>query len=45
MLRHKIERVEVSLVQAGNQRMRRVIEAFGCLRIKTFRLFKKSLAI
>lgn len=43
MLRHKIERVEVSLVQAGNQRMQRVIEAFGCLKIKTFRLFKKSL--
>ncbi|HEV2915482.1 MAG TPA: GNAT family N-acetyltransferase [Pyrinomonadaceae bacterium] len=43
MLRHRIERVEVSLVQAGNQRMQRVIEAFGCRKIKTFRLFRKSL--
>ncbi len=43
MLRHKIERVEVSLVQGGNKRMQRVIEAFGCQRIKTFRLFEKRL--
>lgn len=44
MMRLKIERVEVSLVQASNQRMQCVIEAFGCRKIKTFRLFEKSLA-
>ena len=43
MLRHKIKRVEVSLVQGENRRMQRVIEAFGCQKIKTFQLFKKSL--
>ncbi|MBA3766370.1 MAG: hypothetical protein H0W99_05160 [Acidobacteria bacterium] len=45
MLRLKIKKVEVSLVQGSNQRMQRVIEAFGCQRIKTFRLFEKSLTI
>jgi GNAT superfamily N-acetyltransferase len=45
MLHFKIRRVEVSLVQGENRRMRRVIEAFGCQRIKTFQLFKKSLVL
>ncbi|MBA3765632.1 MAG: GNAT family N-acetyltransferase [Acidobacteria bacterium] len=45
ILRLKIERVEVSLVQASNQRMLRVIEAFGCQRIRTFQLFEKNLTI
>jgi GNAT superfamily N-acetyltransferase len=44
MSRLGIERVEVSLVQGMNRRMQDVIEAFGCQRIKTFRLFEKSLA-
>jgi Acetyltransferase (GNAT) family len=38
------ERAELSLVQGGNDRMRRVIEAFGCPRIKTFRLYSKRIA-
>ena len=37
------ERAELSLVQGGNERMRRVIEAFGCPRLKTFRLYAKRL--
>jgi GNAT superfamily N-acetyltransferase len=44
MIKHRIERVEVSLVHGSNRRMRRVIEAFGCQRVKTFRLFEQSLA-
>ena len=34
--------VEVSLVGATNQRMRRVVEAFGCEHVKTFRLYVKE---
>lgn len=37
------QRAELSLVQGGNDRMRRVIEAFGCPRLKTFRLYAKRL--
>lgn len=37
------ERAELSLVQGANERMRRVIEAFGCPRLKTFRLYGKRL--
>jgi GNAT superfamily N-acetyltransferase len=37
------ERVEISLVQASNERMVRVIEAMGCRRTRTFVLFQKEL--
>ncbi|CAN5714312.1 hypothetical protein BH23GEM7_BH23GEM7_32100 [soil metagenome] len=35
--------VEISLVAGANRRMRHVIEAFGCPRTKTFRLYEKTL--
>lgn len=35
--------VELSLVLDDNRRMRRVIDAFGCPRIKTWRLYEKAL--
>jgi hypothetical protein len=35
--------VEVSLVLAENQKMLRVVEALGCRRTKTFRIFGKGL--
>jgi GNAT superfamily N-acetyltransferase len=38
-----LRRVELSLIQAGNRSMRRVVEAFGCSRVKTFRLYQKDL--
>jgi len=38
-----IRRCEVSLVQESNARMTRVIEAFGCRRSKTYRLFGRDL--
>ena len=38
-----LERIELSLVQATNTRVRRVIEAFSCPVVKTFRLYAKSL--
>lgn len=34
--------VELSLVQGGNQPMRQVIDAFAARRIKTYRLYEKS---
>ena len=34
---------DLSLVLEGNVRMRRVIEALGCPRIRTFRLYEKAL--
>ena len=37
------ERAELSLVQGTNDRMRHVIEAFGCPRLKTFRLYEKRI--
>lgn len=37
------EAVDVSLVLEGNARMQRVIEAFGCVRARTYRLFRKEL--
>jgi hypothetical protein len=37
------EEVEVSLVQEANNRMRHVIEAFGCRHVKTYRLFERAL--
>lgn len=37
------ERAELSLVQGANERMRRVIEAFDCPRLKTFRLYAKRI--
>jgi GNAT superfamily N-acetyltransferase len=37
------ERAELSLVQGTNERMRRVIEAFDCPRLKTFRLYAKRI--
>lgn len=37
------ERAELSLVQGANERMRRVIEAFDCPRLKTFRLYGKRI--
>lgn len=43
MLALGMERVEVSLVHEANQSMRRVIRAFGCDRLKSFRLYEKSL--
>jgi hypothetical protein len=43
MLALGMERVEVSLVHEANHRMQRVIEAFGCERHKSFRLYEKSL--
>jgi GNAT superfamily N-acetyltransferase len=39
-----VERLELSLVQATNERVRRVIAAFGCPVVKTFRLYAKELA-
>jgi GNAT superfamily N-acetyltransferase len=36
--------VEISLVAGANQRMRNVIEAFGCTHTKTFRLYQKGLS-
>jgi GNAT superfamily N-acetyltransferase len=38
-----IRRCEISLVQETNSRMVRVIEAFGCRRSKTYRLFGRDL--
>ena len=38
-----IRRCEVSLVQEENTPMVRVIEAFGCRRRKTYRLFGREL--
>jgi GNAT superfamily N-acetyltransferase len=38
-----IAELEVSLVQGNNDRMRRVVEAFGCERVKTVRLYRKPL--
>jgi hypothetical protein len=43
MLALGMERVEVSLVHEANQSMQRVIRAFGCDRLKSFRLYEKSL--
>jgi GNAT superfamily N-acetyltransferase len=40
-----LERVEISLVAGLNRRMQHVIEAFGCPRIKTFRLYRKILSV
>jgi GNAT superfamily N-acetyltransferase len=37
------ERAELSLVQGGNHRMRRIIEAFDCPKLKTFRLYEKRI--
>ncbi|MDH3455598.1 MAG: GNAT family N-acetyltransferase [Gemmatimonadota bacterium] len=38
-----IERAELSLVQVTNERIRRVIDAFGGRPLKTYRLFHKAL--
>ena len=38
-----IARAELSLVQAGNQRIRAVIEAFGGVRTKTYCLYEKPI--
>jgi RimJ/RimL family protein N-acetyltransferase len=38
-----LRRVELSLVLEDNRPMRHVIEAFGCRRVKVFRLYEKSL--
>ena len=38
-----VERVELSLVQATNDRVLRVIDAFGCANLKTFRLYERDL--
>jgi ribosomal protein S18 acetylase RimI-like enzyme len=35
-------KVEVALVQAANQRMLKIVEAFGCRPTKTFRLYGKN---
>jgi GNAT superfamily N-acetyltransferase len=37
-----LERLELSLIQSTNQRIRRVVEAFGCQRLKTFRLYQRQ---
>lgn len=37
------ERAELSLVQGANERMRRVIEAFDCPKLKTFRLYGRRI--
>ena len=37
-----IERAELSLVQAANERVRHVIHAFGGRPLKTYRLFQKG---
>jgi len=37
------ERAELSLVQGANERMRRVIEAFACPELKTFRLYGRRI--
>lgn len=41
--RLRLAAVEISLVLATNRKMRRVIEAFGCVPSKTYRLYEKSL--
>jgi GNAT superfamily N-acetyltransferase len=41
--RLRLDPVEISLVAAGNRRMRHVVEAFGCPRVKTFRLYEREL--
>ena len=38
-----IERLELSLVQATNERVQRVIEAFNCPAVKTYRLYERRL--
>lgn len=38
-----LDPVEISLVAGANRRMQHVIEAFGCPRTKTYRLFGKAL--
>ena len=38
-----IERLELSLVQATNERVQRVIEAFDCPALKTYRLYERRL--
>ncbi len=38
-----LRRVELSLVLADNRAMRHVIEAFGCPRVKVYRLYEKQL--
>jgi GNAT superfamily N-acetyltransferase len=38
-----LTQVELSLVQGGNEQMRHVIDAFAAPRIKTYRLYQKSL--
>jgi len=42
--RRGIRSAELSLVQVGNAPMRHVVEAFGCPRIRRFRLYSRSLA-
>ena len=37
------KRAELSLVQGANERMRRVIEAFDCPKLKTFRLYGRRI--
>ena len=41
--RFGLQRVELSLVLEDNRPMRHVIEAFGCPRVKVFRLYERSL--
>lgn len=41
--RLRVERLELSLVQAANHRVRAIIDAFGCPRLKTFRLYAKPI--
>jgi GNAT superfamily N-acetyltransferase len=43
LLKLGFERAELSLVQGANERMRRVIEAFDCPRLKTFRLYGRRI--
>jgi GNAT superfamily N-acetyltransferase len=38
-----LREVELSLVQGGNEQMRHVIDAFAAPRIKTYRLYRKTL--
>jgi GNAT superfamily N-acetyltransferase len=37
-----VRRAELSLVQESNSKMRRVIDAFGGVKCKTYRLFEKA---
>jgi hypothetical protein len=43
LVRLGFERAELSLVQGANERMRRVIEAFECPKLKTFRLYGRRI--